>query len=353
VRYFLELCLQSVTAAIQDLDAEILVVDNASSDDSCAMIKQLFPNVQLIENNENLGFSKGNNVGVTNAKGEYICILNPDTVVPEDAFSELINFADGIYNLGILGCQLIDGTGQFLPESKRNIPTPLVSLFKILGRSKGYYSDLDTDSIGKAPILVGAFMLIKRDVYNEVDGFDEDFFMYGEDIDLSYRILKRGYCNYYNGEISVIHFKGESTLRDKIYAKRFYGAMKLFYSKHFSSNFLLNGIVFSGIKLASIVPTKNEFNTFIYPRSLLFSDRFDEILNSKLPQPIEQISKLIQLQNESLVVLDAEKLTFKTIINTIKIEVKSKKIAFRIWPKNCKFVLGSDSAIGKGQVIKF
>jgi len=147
VRYFLELCLQSVEASIQDLDAEIIVVDNNSKDESCTMVKQKFPNVKLIENKDNLGFSKGNNTGVVKAKGEYVCILNPDTVVTETTFKNLLNIADTKDKLGILGCQLIDGTGQFLPESKRNIPTPNVAIKKALGNSKQYYANhIDKDA---------------------------------------------------------------------------------------------------------------------------------------------------------------------------------------------------------------
>ena len=190
MRYFLELCLKSVQKAITTLDAEIIVVDNNSTDESCKMIKQLFPEINLIENKQNFGFSKGNNLGVAIAKGEYICILNPDTVVAEDTFTSIIAFADKQKNLGIVGCKLIDGTGQFLPESKRNIPTVEVALKKIIGDSKKYYAKhLDENTTGKAAILVGAFMLMKRNLYRKMNGFDEDFFMFGEDIDISYRVL--------------------------------------------------------------------------------------------------------------------------------------------------------------------
>ena len=141
MRYFLELCLKSVQVAIQNIDAEIIVVDNNSADDSCDMVKQLFPSVRLIENKENSGFSKGNNIGVAQAKGEYLCILNPDTVVSEDTFTKLIDFSDAKENLGIVGCQLIDGKGEFLPESKRNIPNPKVALKKLIGDDKAYYAN--------------------------------------------------------------------------------------------------------------------------------------------------------------------------------------------------------------------
>jgi len=248
VRYFLELCVSSVQNAIQNIDAEIIVVDNNSQDDSCAMMKQRFPNVKLIENKENSGFPKGNNIGVAIANGEYICILNPDTVVAEDTFTKVLAFAKKQEDLGIVGVKLIDGTGNFLPESKRGIPTPFVAftkitgLYKIFSKSFGkYYAQhLSENETGKVEILVGAFMLMKRDLYNEIGGFDEKCFMYSDDIDLSYMVLQKGKSNYYFHETSVIHYKGESTFRDGTYMKRSREAMNFFYKKHFKVSFLFS-----------------------------------------------------------------------------------------------------------------
>ena len=172
VRYFLELCVISVQKALETIDAEIIVVDNNSSDGSCEMIKQRFPNITFIANKENLGFPKGNNIGVAQAKGKYICILNPDTVVAEDTFSEILAFAEKQQDLGIVGCKLIDGTGNFLPESKRGVPTPFVAFTKIFGLYKfsnyfgNYYAQhLQESETGKVSILVGAFMVMKRELY--------------------------------------------------------------------------------------------------------------------------------------------------------------------------------------------
>ena len=182
VRYFLEQCVLSVQLAIQNLDAEIIVIDNNSSDDSCAMMKQRFPSIKLIENKENSGFPKGNNIAVKEAKGEYICILNPDTVVAEDTFEKILNSQLATRNsqLGIIGCKLIDGTGNFLPESKRGIPTPWVAFTKIFGLYKifpkssmfnQYYAQqLAENQSGKVDILVGAFMVMKRELYNDLGG---------------------------------------------------------------------------------------------------------------------------------------------------------------------------------------
>jgi len=245
VRYFLEQCVESVQEALINIDSEIIVVDNHSSDDSCEMIQSRFPKVKLIENSSNLGFPKGNNIGVAVAKGNYICILNPDTVVADDTFEKILAFAEKQNNLGIVGCKLIDGSGNFLPESKRGIPTPFVALTKIFGLyqlfpnwelfNRYYAQHLSENETGKVDILVGAFMIMKRDLYNEIGGFDENCFMYSDDIDLSYLALKSGKSNYYFHETSVIHYKGESTVKDGLYMKRFREAMQFFYKKHYKS----------------------------------------------------------------------------------------------------------------------
>ena len=254
VRYFLELCLSSVFDATKFINTEVIVVDNNSKDDSCEMVRAKFPSVVLINNKENIGFSKANNIGVSKAKGEFLCILNPDTIVAEDTFYKLFEFSKAKKNLGIVSCKLIDGAGNYLPESKRNVPNREIALKKLLGFSKCYYvSELNNESIGKVPVFVGAFMFLKREVYLKVGGFDERYFMYGEDIDFSYSVLNEGYENYYFGKTAIIHFKGESTLKDNEYAKRFYGAMKLFYNKYYNSNFLFDIIVSLGIKILPFI----------------------------------------------------------------------------------------------------
>jgi len=354
VRYFLELCLRSVEAAITDIEAEIIVVDNKSPDDSCAMVKKLFPNVKLIENKENYGFSKGNNIGVASAKGKYLCILNPDTVVAEDTFTKVIAFADQQTNLGIVGCQLIDGRGKFLPESKRHIPTPKVAFRKLIGNSKKYYdNNLAPNDIGKTEILVGAFMLIKRDVYNEVSGFDEDYFMYGEDIDLSYKVLAAGYSNYYFGETSVIHYKGESTLKDKVYVKRFYGAMEIFYKKHFKKNILISALVKIVLVLASKRNPLSKSEPLISKATIVISESTNELLKDRIDNPITFTSSMEDIQSEAKVVFDSEFLNFKSIIAFIKTNNTSKQNTYRIWVKSSNFMLGSDSSVGRGEVVSF
>lgn len=354
MRYFLELCLKSVQAAIVNIDAEIIVVDNNSEDDSCEMVKELFPDVKLIENKENSGFSKGNNIGVEQTKGEYLCILNPDTVVPEDVFENLLEFSKSKENLGAVGCKLIDGTGHFLPESKRNVPLVAVALKKLLGNSKHYYvNHLEENATGKVDVLVGAFMFLKKSVYEEVGGFDEDYFMYGEDIDLSYKITQAGYQNYYFGTTSVIHFKGESTLKDKIYAKRFYGAMQIFYNKHFKKSLIFDTMVWLGIKVMPLLMTADTKPIKPPVGYVLMADGLNKKLETALSQQILLKNKIADFKAGTEIIFDNKFISFRNIIDSIENYAIHNKYTFKILPKNSNFILGSNSASGRGEVIIF
>lgn len=355
MRYFLELCLKSVETAIANIDAEIIVIDNNSPDDSCAMVKQLFHSVKLIENEENSGFSRGNNIGVAQAKGEYLCILNPDTVVAEDTFIKLLKFSDSKNNLGIVGCQLIDGKGKFLPESKRNVPTPKVSLKKMLGNTRDYYvNSIKTENTGKVDVLVGAFMWLKKEIYETVGGFDEAYFMYGEDIDLSYKVVKAGYNNYYFGETTVIHFKGESTFKDAKYAQRFYGAMQIFYKKHFKQNIVFNSIVWIGIKLAQYLTKSPEKVELAPKRTIAYAKVLEQSLQVQLPKPIQTVESILdKVDAGSMLVYDFNMLKISDVINNMKLKSKQENIVFRFLPKSSKFILGSDSATNRGEVLHF
>lgn len=247
VKYFLEQCLNSVRRASEGLMAEIFVVDNYSVDGSAAMVREKFPEVILIENKENLGFSKANNQAIRQSKGKYVLLLNPDTVVEDDTFTKVLDFMESHPDAGGLGVKMIDGKGNFLPESKRGLPTPGVAFYKIFGLSKffphskifGKYhlGYLDEDEVNTVDVLSGAFMLLRRSTLDETGLLDETFFMYGEDIDLSYRIIKSGYKNYYFPETRIIHYKGESTKKGSInYVFLFYNAMIIFARKHFTHN---------------------------------------------------------------------------------------------------------------------
>ncbi len=245
VKALLEQTLLSVYNAVQHLKVEIIVVDNQSADESCEMVRGKFPHVILIANTENHGFSKANNQGIKIATGRYILLLNPDTVISEDTLTKTVDFLDRTPRAGALGVRMIDGRGDFLPESKRGLPTPSVAFYKMSGlarlfpksRTFGAYhlSYLSEHETHKVDILSGAFMIIRKEVLDKVGLLDESFFMYGEDIDLSYRIIKAGYENYYFPETTIIHYKGESTKKHSInYVKIFYLAMAKFAKKHFS-----------------------------------------------------------------------------------------------------------------------
>lgn len=354
VRYFLELCLKSVQAALSNIEAEIIVVDNNSDDDSCEMVKNSFPEVILIENKENLGFSKGNNIGVSKAKGEYICILNPDTVIAEDTFIKLLGFVKFKEKLGIVGCKLINGAGAFLPESKRNIPYVRYAIKKILGIPDKYYANhLGENDIGEVDVLVGAFMLIKRSLYFKIGGFDEDYFMYGEDIDLSYKALKYGYKNYYYGDTTIIHFKGESTLRDRFYAKRFYGAMQIFYKKHFKRNILFDSLVWLGIRLVYFFRRTPKGKLKQIDNYVLISDKKNNALEKALSKDLTTKLNLNDIDSKTEVIFDNNFLSYKRIIDFVKTKRQVENITYKILPKKSKFALGSDDAIHRGEVVIF
>jgi len=209
------------------------------------MVKEKFQNVYLIENKENLGFSKANNQAIKIAKSEYVLLLNPDTVVEESTFEKIIEFMDSNAQAGGLGVKMIDGKGSFLPESKRGLPTPSVAFYKIFGISKIFPKSktfnryhlgfLNKEKIHEIEILSGAFMLLRKKALDKIGLLDETFFMYGEDIDISYRLILGGYKNYYFPETTIIHYKGESTKKGSInYVRMFYNAMAIFAHKHFS-----------------------------------------------------------------------------------------------------------------------
>ena len=233
--------------ATQGISAEVFVVDNNSVDGSNEMVRTLFPEVKLIANQDNVGFSTANNQAIKESNGEYILLLNPDTIVPENCFTKLLTYADSKPDLGGCGVHMVDGQGKYLPESKRGLPTPEVALYKMIGLNKlfpkskkfgkyhlGYLPDNESNEVD---VLAGAFMLLRKETLDQVGLLDETFFMYGEDIDLSYRITEGGWKNYYFAETSIIHYKGESTKKQSInYVRVFYKAMIIFAEKHYTGN---------------------------------------------------------------------------------------------------------------------
>jgi len=244
VKTLLKQALASLLVASEHIDTEFFVVDNASKDGTAEMLKANFKEVNLIANRQNVGFSVANNQAIELAKGEYILVINPDTITGEDTLLKAIDFLDQHPDGGSLGVRMLDGNGQFLPESKRGLPTPWVSFCRLSGlyyffpKSKvfnryymGWVNEFETTPVD---VLTGAFMLLRKTALNKVGVFDEHFFMYGEDVDLSYRLSLAGYKNYYYPEVSITHFKGQSTHKLSFrYIKSFYGSMFIFAKKYF------------------------------------------------------------------------------------------------------------------------
>ncbi len=260
VKYFLEQCLYSLRASLAGMDAEVFVVDNHSTDGSVDYLRPRFPEVVFIENKDNPGFAKANNQAIRLCKGEYILLLNPDTVVGEESVRNLCYEMDERPDVGAIGVKMLNGHGVFLPESKRAFPSPWVSFCKIFGLSRLFPNSprfaryslpfLDADKPHEVDVLAGAFMLLRHEALDKVGSLDESFFMYGEDIDLSWRVKAGGYKNLYVPE-RLLHYKGESTKKgDLRYIKAFYGAMLIFYKKYYPKS---NRIVRLLIRIAVIL----------------------------------------------------------------------------------------------------
>ena len=235
VRDYLENCLQSVSRALEGIEGEVFVVDNHSDDDSVETVRTQYPWVRLIENQENMGFSRANNIAIREARGEYVLLLNPDTIVEKSTLREVLRFMEEHPKAGGAGVMMHNADGSLAPESRRALPTPWVSCLKMLGFTKRYYmSHLPWDQPGRIEVISGAFCFLRKKALDEVGLLDEDFFMYGEDIDLSYRLMKGGWENWYL-PYPITHFKGKSTQKsDYRYVHIFYKAMLIFFRKHYS-----------------------------------------------------------------------------------------------------------------------
>ncbi|AZB02368.1 glycosyltransferase family 2 protein [Chryseobacterium joostei] len=242
VTQLLRNCLLSIQKYIEKAEYEVIVIDNASTDSSWGDLIPEFPDVQFISSKNNGGFSKANNQAIQEAKGEYLLLLNPDTELEGFYMKELLDFADAKPEFGCLGVRMHDVEGNFLPESKRSVPDMFNSFEKLFtnlkkNNSKSYYrNDIGEEEIADVDVITGAFLLIKKEVYKNIGGLDESYFMYGEDIDLCYTLLRKGYKNYYYGKVSILHHKGESTVKNDVYLKRFYGAMQIFIDKYYKDD---------------------------------------------------------------------------------------------------------------------
>ena len=365
VKYFIDVCLQSVLAATQDLDAEVILVDNASVDGSVDWIAQQFPQVKQINNNENIGFPKGNNIGVAQAKGEFLCILNPDTIVAEDTFIDAISFMEKNKQVAIMGPKLIDGSGRFLKESKRGIPTPSVAFSKVLGLYKiapklfgKYYNlRLSKNKPGPTDVLVGAFMFMRTEHYRELNGFDEACFMYSDDIDLSYRSLQLGKQNYYNANITAIHFKGESTPKDFAYQLMFREAMNYFYTKHFH----VSNLVKIWVKVATNVfsflkrlrGSQSTTRSHQPRRYWLVSDELDLEIgvnkNILFTHTATMEGVLAHKNTQTEIIFDPQTISFKSCIAFMS--QYGKSFTYKFLNSDKSHAVGSISSNAKGEVL--
>ena len=356
VKYFLEQTLRSVEEAIGGLDAEVFVIDNNSGDDSIAHSRQLFPWVKYIENKKNVGFARANNQGIVAAQGEFTLILNPDTVVTRSSIHDTIAWMREHSECGAVGVRMVDGNGVFLPESKRAFPTPWASFCKILGLSKlfpnspifakyhlRYLSDREPHQVD---ILSGAFMLCRTQLLQQVGGFDEDFFMYGEDIDLSYRLYKAGKQNWFL-PVEIIHYKGESTKKDSMrYVRVFYEAMLIFYRKHYPRySWIGYPIVQLGVGvrasmamlrrvLQRILPTKSPHPTNNAPWVILSDNRAQVTMATGL----NHFKMAIPTDGPAQVLIDDASYSYSEIVHTIASQAR-RGVEFHIYSSANKLII--------------
>lgn len=396
VKHFLEQCLFSVIKASREFETEILVIDNQSTDGSRERLEPLFPRVRFTWNTGNEGFAKANNQALAQASGNYILFLNPDTIIPEDSLDRCFRFFADHPDAGAIGVHMIDGSGSFLKESKRAFPSPMTSLYKLSGLTalfphskvfaRYYLGHLDEYQDHEVDVLAGAFMMIPRKVLDKTGGFDERFFMYGEDVDLSYRIQQAGYKNYYYAGTTIIHFKGESTKKGSLnYVRLFYKAMSLFVKKHYSGtragifNFMLQLAI--GFRAAVAAVGGFFRNLFNSPKTkkpddagyktLVVSDEgtfhrleeliqqagmqerilgrvSDQVINGSLGN-IARLQELIKQHEAKEIIFTDSEISFKEIISIIHRFPGTVRNKFHA--KGSHSIVGSDSKDQRGDYI--
>ncbi len=349
VKYLLEQTLRSVEQAMTGMTGEVIVVDNKSGDDSIAFSREHHPGVTFIENQDNVGFARANNQAIMQARGKFCLILNPDTIVTPRCLQEGIAWMESRPKCGAIGARMMDANGAFLPESKRAFPTPWVSFCKIFGLSKlfprsplfakyhlRYLSDLEPQCID---ILSGAYMLCRTHVLQQLGGFDEDFFMYGEDIDLSYRIVKAGYENWFL-PTPMIHYKGESTHKDSMrYVRVFYDAMLIFYRKHFPRfNLIFYPIVKLGVMVRAglsvakrlvkrLIPKRGKSASEAWPW-VIISDHADDVA---CRAGISDYATTVPAQGHCNVLIDDGCHSCAQVVDYIRQHADVGRIAFHIF----------------------
>jgi len=365
VKYFLEQCLSSVLKATKNIDAKIFVVDNNSNDGSETFFSDRFPQVKFIWNNKNEGFAKANNQALKLATGTNILFLNPDTIIAEDCFEKCLSFFSQTKNIGALGVRMIDGSGSYLAESKRGFPSSFTAFCKMSGLTKlfpnsklfarYYLGHLAENEVNKVDVLPGAFMMVPKAVLDKTGGFDEAFFMYGEDIDLSYRIQQAGFANYYFPATTVIHFKGESTQKEsKQYTQHFYGAMLLFVKKHHGQ---MQALLYS-LLIKSIIAIKTNYNKKSTPQQKKYAGdsavvlctavEFEKIKNNICPQYWSNVKRADDItginKNTDAVILCEPTISFTEMIRLVE---EQQPVKFFIHATGTKSIIASfDKNIG-------
>lgn len=383
VKYFLEHCLYSVYKAISAIKAEVIVIDNASSDGSIEYLLYKFPKVIFIDNPVNVGYAKANNQGLKQARGEYILFLNPDTIVPEDCFDICMRFLESHPKAGACGVKMLDGSGRYLPESKRAFPSLQTSFYKMSGLTKifpqsetfarYYLGHFSKNEDKEVDVLSGAFFMGRKKVLKQTGGFDEQFFMYGEDIDLSYRIQQSGYTNYYLAATTIIHFKGESTKKGNLnYVRLFYKAMSIFVNKHFKGsglqrlNFIIQGSIRVRAALSAAttimksykkIPSSESMASMIIGNkdqirkavSILKKQKSGtRVINEK--EPCGNLQKLIlSAPPDEMVFCEGEQFSYKDIIAWI--QRMPSNISFKFFSGQADSIIGSDFKNANGYVM--
>ena len=358
---FLEGALDSVVRAVQERNAEIIVADNASPDFDVDDFRRRFPQVKFIVHPENYGFARGNNLAVEAARGRRIFLLNPDVLVPEPLFDRMNACMDGLNKPGLCSVRLIDGHGRYLPESKRRVPTLTGIAGKMLSRkagdfwSGGYYDRrLANTADGPAEVFVGALLGFEREAYLRLGGLDEDFFMYGEDIDLSVRFLRAGLTNYYLGSSAAVHFKGESTPRDPVYRRHFTRAAEIYMQKHHPTAYRLTAPLMQPLlnrwsaRKTKHIPSAQTAElppAYIGDRPQVHS-RLERHFGTKVP--VYSMEKLPG--GPHLLILDPDTYGFETLIGLLEQQAGSAH-RFRWLTLDGKKYYGSDSATAKGEVV--
>ncbi len=350
VPVFLEGALDSVCRAVEGTDAEIIVADNASPSFDIERFRRLFPSVRFLLFDKNHGFAKGNNLAVKEARGEYVFLLNPDVLVPENIFRDLLEKVKDLKDLGIAGVRLIDGSGNFLPEGKRRIATLRGALDRLFLKdpNRGRYYDNRLAETGDGPtdILVGAFMLFRRDRFLNLGGFDERYFMYGEDVDLSYTFLQAGYRNFYFGSLAAIHFKGESTPDNAVYRKHFTKANMRFYQKYFPFKaIMLKPLLYVGSRLLEYKKKRKE-RVLSQPDCLIYEGTRDELV-PVLESILEVHGKGGECKKR-LTVFDLKDVSLRNVIDRMW-EARKGENRYRFITSSGDWVFGSDSALGFGE----